>query len=57
LSLSVVEFYVDGERIGSVEGAPFNYPWSVARGEHELRVLARDRAGNESEAELGFRVE
>ena len=27
------------------------------RGEHELRVLARDRAGNEGEAEIGFGVE
>jgi len=57
LSLSVVEFYVDGERIGSVGSAPFSYPWTVARGEHELRVLARDRAGNENEAEIGFKVE
>jgi membrane carboxypeptidase/penicillin-binding protein PbpC len=57
LSLSVVEFYVDGERIGSIGSAPFSYPWTVARGEHELRIVARDRAGNESEAEIEFRVE
>ena len=57
LSLSIVEFYVDGERVGSVEAAPFSFSWSATRGEHALRVVARDRAGNESEAEIGFGVE
>jgi hypothetical protein len=57
LSLSVVEFYVDGKRIGSVESAPFSYPWTVTRGEHEFLMVARDRAGNESETEVEFRVE
>ena len=56
LSLSVIEFYVDGERVGSVEAAPFSFNWSATRGEHELRVIARDRAGNESEAEIEFGV-
>ncbi len=57
LSLSVIDFYVDGERVGSVESAPFSFTWSAERGEYELRVVARDRAGNESEAEIGFEVE
>lgn len=56
LSLSVVEFYVDGERVGSVETAPYSFTWNAVRGEHDLRVLARDRAGNESEAEIVFVV-
>ena len=57
LSLSVVEFYVDGERIGSVETAPYSFTWSATRGKHELRVVVRDRTENENEAELGFGVE
>ena len=57
LSLAIVDFYVDGERIGSVEQAPYSFTWSARRGEHALRVVAKDRAGNESEAEIGFRVE
>jgi len=57
LSLSVVEFYVDGKRVGSVETAPFSVTWSATRGEHELSVVARDRAGNESEVEIQFEVE
>jgi membrane carboxypeptidase/penicillin-binding protein PbpC len=56
LSLATVEFYVDGKRVGSVEAAPFSFSWSATRGEHALRVVARDRAGNESEAEIGFVV-
>jgi len=57
LSLSVVEFYVDGELAGSVEDAPFALTWIARRGEHRLLVLARDRAGNESEEEIQFVVE
>jgi len=57
LSLAVVEFYVDGELIGSLEEAPFALTWNTRRGEHELAVLARDRAGNENEVVIEFRVE
>jgi len=57
LSLAVVEFYVDGKKIGSAEAAPFSFTWSLTRGEHELQVVARDRAGNENEVEISFRVE
>ncbi len=57
LSLSVIEFYVDGERVGSVETAPFSFTWSKERGEHELRVVARDLAGNEEETKIEFGVE
>jgi hypothetical protein len=56
LSLAVVEFYLNGELIGSLEEAPFTLTWRARRGEHRLLVLARDRAGNESEAEIQFVV-
>jgi hypothetical protein len=56
LSLAIVEFYVDGKVIGSVETTTFSYPWTLTRGEHELRVVAKDRAGNESEEEIQFVV-
>ena len=54
LSLAVVEFYVDSLRVGTFEQAPFGLSWNATRGEHELRVIARDRAGNESEEEIRF---
>ena len=57
LSLAVVEFFVDGVLVDSLDEAPFALTWNAHRGEHRLQVLARDRAGNESEAEIGFDVE
>jgi hypothetical protein len=57
LSLALVEFYVDGDLVGSAETSPFALTWNARRGEHELMVLARDRAGNESVSEIGFDVE
>jgi len=51
-----VEFYVDGELVGSLEDAPFALTWNARRGEHRLLVLARDRAGNESEGKVRFVV-
>ena len=57
LSISAVEFYVDGRKIGSIEKAPFAMTWSAGKGEHRLRVVARDRAGNESERMITFSVQ
>ncbi|MBN1454324.1 MAG: hypothetical protein JW963_25125, partial [Anaerolineales bacterium] len=56
LSLSVVEFYIGKALVGSTEQAPYSFTWNAARGEHTLRVVARDRAGNESEEEILFTV-
>jgi len=56
LSLAVVEFYVNEALVGSLEQAPFALSWSARRGAHSLRVLARDRAGNEAEASVEFQV-
>ena len=56
LSLSIVEFYVDGVLVGSADTAPFTLTWNARRGEHRLLVLARDRAGNESEEEIQFTI-
>ncbi len=57
LSLYRVEFYIGKALVGSTEQAPYSFTWSAARGDHTLRVVARDRAGNESEAEIRFVVE
>ena len=54
LSLAVVEFYVDNVRIGMFEQAPFGLSWNATTGEHVLRLVARDRAGNESEEIVQF---
>ncbi len=56
LSLAEVEFYIDGERIAALEEAPFELTWNTSPGEHTLRVIARDRAGNEAEQTVRYRV-
>jgi chitinase len=56
LALAVVEFFVDNVRVGRFEAAPFGMTWNATRGEHVLRVIARDRAGNENKAEIQFIV-
>jgi Bacterial Ig domain len=57
LSLATVEFSVDGKTIGSVESAPFTLVWTAIKGEHRLQVVAQDRAGNESKAEIRFTIQ
>jgi membrane peptidoglycan carboxypeptidase len=54
MSLAVVEFYIGSVRIGTFEQAPFGVTWNATRGEHVLHVIARDRAGNESEEDIRF---
>ena len=56
LTLTVVEFYIDKVRLGTFEQAPFGLVWNATRGEHVLRVVARDRAGNEYEEVIKFTV-
>ena len=56
LSLSIVEYYIDGELVGSLDEAPYALTWKATSGEHQLKVLARDRAGNESEEVIRFSV-
>ena len=57
LSLSVIEYYIGKALVGSTEQVPYSFTWSATLGEHVLRVVAYDRAGNESEAEIRFGVE
>jgi membrane peptidoglycan carboxypeptidase len=54
--LTEVVFYVDGEKVGSVSAAPFGVIWQAEKGEHVLRITAKDRAGNVGEREIKFTV-
>ncbi|MBI2886853.1 MAG: PBP1A family penicillin-binding protein [Chloroflexi bacterium] len=47
-----VEFYVDGARIGSVGGAPYDFQWRLSPGSHSIFAVAVDRAGNSSQSEM-----
>ncbi len=54
--LAKVDFYVDGVRVGTSTLAPFGVVWTAKTGQHVLRVVATDRAGNPAEARLNFTV-
>ncbi len=52
LALGQVEIYVDDELLVALTRAPFVTSWKVRPGEHTLRAVATDLAGNQSD----FRV-
>lgn len=41
-----VDFYVDGNPVGSASGAPYRMVWKMTPGAHVLTATAVDRAGN-----------
>jgi hypothetical protein len=51
-----VEFYMDGVLVGESDETPFGVIWRAKTGEHSLRVVAADRAGNTAEATIYFSV-
>jgi membrane peptidoglycan carboxypeptidase len=57
LGIGAVEFYLNGELVGSVAQSPFAVTWNGQRGEHILRVAAIDLAGNEMETSIAFAIE
>jgi membrane peptidoglycan carboxypeptidase len=57
LELESVEFIIDGKSMIVLSSPPFVFPWKVTLGEHNLRMRARDRAGNLSQASLDFTIE
>ena len=56
LVLSKVEFFMDGKSIGTLTEAPFSVAWKPSPGEHTLRVIATDLAGNASQVSRKFGV-
>lgn len=52
----MLDFYVDGQLIGSVGKPPFILSWFASLGNHTLRVVASDRAGNQTEELVNFTI-
>jgi hypothetical protein len=55
-----VEFYIDGERTASLTSAPYQYKWNTITsfvGEHEIKVIAYDSAGQKAEHKITVVVE
>ena len=57
LGLEAVEFYVDFQQVGVATGSPYILTWVTSPGNHHLKVIARDRAGNTVEEIVRFKVE
>jgi membrane peptidoglycan carboxypeptidase len=51
-----VKMYVDNDLLADFSSAPFSLVWQPRQGGHFLRVLATDRAGNQSEEKILFSV-
>ncbi|OGM23321.1 hypothetical protein A2961_04415 [Candidatus Woesebacteria bacterium RIFCSPLOWO2_01_FULL_39_21] len=50
--ITLVEFEVDGFKVRSFDGLPFEYDLTLEKGTHELRALARDEKGNVSDRKI-----
>ena len=51
--LNHVEIYVDGEQRYNFSSEPFVWRWSEKTfGQHDVRVVAYDNAGNSASAEM-----
>jgi len=51
-----VDFYLNGNLIASRKVAPYLVPWSVAVGDYELEIIARDQAGNTADYSISYTV-
>ena len=56
LGVQSVAFYIDGKLLDQRTQSPYAIPWKSESGQHTLRVVAVDNAGNETEAQGEFSV-
>ena len=57
LGVARVEFYLDDDLLATFVQPPYGISWNCIPGEHTLRVLAVDQAGNTSDETVRFSVE
>jgi membrane peptidoglycan carboxypeptidase len=57
LELSEVDFYIDEDKVATLQSPPYVYLWEIELGEHILRVRALDRAGNVNDTQIRVFVE
>lgn len=55
-NLAKVKMYIDNGLVGDFNSAPFSMIWQATTGTHTLRILALDRAGNQAEMKLKFKI-
>ncbi len=57
LGLETIEFYVDFQQIGATSESPYTWTWATSPGNHHLKVVVYDRAGNMVEEIVRFKVD
>ena len=57
LGIDRVELFVDFQQIGVLDAEPYIWTWTTSPGNHHIKVVAYDRAGNSSNAVVRFQVE
>jgi chitodextrinase len=57
LGITRVEFLVDGASISSLTEPPYAAPWTGPVGEHSIKAIATDFAGNQDEVSVNFSIE
>jgi len=56
--IAKTDFYVDNQLVGSSTATPATLDWTSVPGQHTLRAVTRDTAGNETTSgEVKFRVQ
>ena len=57
LLIDRVEFFINGDLAATLNSAPYVIPWKLTTGEHILRVVAYDQAGNRASDRVKILVE
>lgn len=56
LAVDSVEFFMDGKSLARQVSSPYIFYWQATPGNHTLKVVALDQAGNTNEATLEFTI-
>ncbi len=57
LGIQKVEFYLDGKILAERYVLPFIASWKPITGEHTLKIIAIDQAGNQTSTEIPFSIQ
>ena len=57
LGLKQVEYFIGNRAVATQINPPFAFPWRANPGEHELKIVSTDLAGNSTEEIITFIVE
>lgn len=56
LGLKQMDIYLDNKKISTLVQPPYVYPWVAEVGNHRLKVIVFDLAGNQNQAEIDFQI-